>query len=92
MKLDEPKQVEFPKETRYEFRGKCFSCNEIGHMRRDCTNKAFNHVKKFYCHNYHGIGHNASDCRKPKYDNDKRNGRMFRNINSTDKIRYNERK
>ena len=33
-----PKQVEFPKKTRYEFRGKCFSCNEIGHMKKNCTN------------------------------------------------------
>ena len=42
--LDEPKKVESPKETRYEFKGKYFSCNEIGHMKRDCTNKSFNHV------------------------------------------------
>ena len=42
--LDEPKQVESPKETRYEFRSKCFSCNKIGHMKRDCKNKSFNHV------------------------------------------------
>ena len=33
--LDEPKQVESPKAARYEFRGKCFLCNEIGHMKRD---------------------------------------------------------
>ena len=32
--LDEPKKLESPKETMYEFRGKCFSCNEIGHMKR----------------------------------------------------------
>ena len=37
--LDEPKKVESPKETRYEFRGNFFSRNEIGHMKRDCTNK-----------------------------------------------------
>ena len=59
--LDEPKQVEFPKETRYEFRGKFFLCNEIGHMKRDCANKSFNHLKDFYCHNCHGMGHNAID-------------------------------
>ena len=46
--LDEPKHVETPKETRYEFRGKCFLCNKIGHIKRDCTNKSFNHVKNFY--------------------------------------------
>ena len=55
--FDEPKQVESPKETRYSFRGKCFSCNEIGHMKRNCTNKSFNHVTYFNCHNYHGMGH-----------------------------------
>ena len=37
--LDEPKQVESPKETRYEFRGKFFLCNKIGHMKIDYTNK-----------------------------------------------------
>ena len=42
--LDEPKKVESSKETRYEFRGKFFLCNEIGHMKRDCTNNSFNHV------------------------------------------------
>ena len=74
--LDEPKQVESPKKTRYKFKGKCISCNEIGHMKRYCTNKSFNHVTKYHCHNYHGIGHNEIDCRKPKYDNDRRNTRM----------------
>ena len=34
--LDEPKQLESLKEIGYEFRGKCFSCNEIGHIKRDC--------------------------------------------------------
>ena len=46
-KLDEPKQVESPKETRYEFRGKCFSCNKISHMKINYTNKSFNHVTSF---------------------------------------------
>ena len=55
--LDEPKYVETPNEIRYEFRGKCFLCNEIHHITRDCTNKLFNHVKDFYCHNYHVMGH-----------------------------------
>ena len=45
--LDGPKKVETPKTTRYEFRGKCFLCNEIVHMKRDCSNKSFNHVKDF---------------------------------------------
>ena len=89
--MDEPNQVESPKETRNEFRGKCFSCNEIGHMKRDCTNKSFNHVKDFYCHNFHGMGHNAIDCRKPKYDNDRRHSRMSWYTNPKDRRRSNER-
>ena len=68
--LDEPKKVESPKETKYEFRINFFSCNEIGNMQRDCTNKSFNHVTNFYCHNFHGICHKAIDCKKSTYDND----------------------
>ena len=49
----------------YEFRGKFFLCNEIGHIKRDFTNKSFNHVKDFYCHNCHGMGHKVIDYRKP---------------------------
>ena len=45
--LNKAKQVETPKETRYEFRGKFFLSNRIGHMKRDCANKSFNHVKEF---------------------------------------------
>ena len=86
--MDEPKHVELPKETMYKFRGMYFSCNGKGHMKRDCTNKSFNHVKDFYCH---GMGHNAIDCRKPKYDNDRRNSRMSRNTNPIDRTRSNER-
>ena len=52
-------------------------------MKRDCTNKSFNHVKEFYCHNCHGMGHKEIYCRKPKYDNDRRNSRMSRNTNPT---------
>ena len=89
--MDEPKHVEIPKETRYEFKGTCFLCNEIGHMKRDCTNKSFNHVKEFYCHNCHGMGHNEIDSRKPKYDNDRRNSRMSRYTNPIDRRRSNER-
>ena len=59
-------------------------------MKRDCTNKSFNHVEDFYCHNCHGVGHNAIDCRKPKYDNDRRNSRMSRYINLVDRRRPNE--
>ena len=54
-------------------------------MKRDCTNKSFNHVKDFYCHNCHVMGHKAIDCRKPKYDNDRRNSRMSGNTNPADR-------
>ena len=87
--MDEPKQVETPKATKYEFRVKCFL--EIGHMKRDCTNKSFNHVTNFYYHNCHGMGHKAIDYRKPKYDNDRRNSRISRNTNLVDRRRSNER-
>ena len=36
------------------------------------------------------MGHKAIDCRKPKYDNDRRNSRMFRNNNPGDR-RSNEK-
>ena len=58
-------------------------------MKRDCTNKSFNHVKDFYCHNCHSMGHNGIDCRKPKYD--RRYSRMSRYTNIGDKRRSNER-
>ena len=60
-------------------------------MKRDYKNKSLNHVKDFYCHNCHGMGHKAIDCRKPKYYNDRRNNRMSRNINPIDRRRSNER-
>ena len=59
-------------------------------MKRDCTNMSFNHVKDSYSHNCHGMGHKEIDCRKPKYDNYRRNSRMSRNTTPTDK-RSNER-
>ena len=37
--LDESRHVESLKATKYQFKGKCFLYNEIGHMKRDCTNK-----------------------------------------------------
>ena len=89
--MDEPNQVESPKETRYEFRGKFFPCNEIDHMKRDCTNKSFNHVNDFYYHNCHGMGHISIYCRKSNYDNDRRNSRMSRNTNPLDRRRSNKR-
>ena len=56
----------------------------------DPTN-TLNHIKNFYCHNCHGIGHTVIDCRKPKYDNDKRNSRMSKNTNPVDRRWSNER-
>ena len=50
-------------------------------MKRDCTNKSFSHVKDFYCYYCNGMGHKEIDCRKPKYDNDRRNTRVSRNTN-----------
>ena len=60
-------------------------------MKRDYTNKSCNHVTYFYCHNCHCMDHKEIDCRKPKYDNDRRNSRMSRNTNPIDRRRYNER-
>ena len=68
-----------------------FLCNEIGHIKRDCTNKLFDHVKDFYFHNFHGMGDNEIDCRKLKYDNYRRNNRMSRYTNPVDRRRSNER-
>ena len=39
-----------------------------------------------------GMGHNAIDCRKPKYDNDRRNSRMSINTNPIDRRRSYEDK
>ena len=45
--------------------------------------KSFKPISNFYCHNCHGYGHNVVDCKKPKFDNDNENSRMFRDINPT---------
>ena len=60
-------------------------------MKRDCTNKLFKHVKDFYFHNFHGMGHKEIDYKNLKYDNDRRNSRMFRNTNYPIDKRSNER-
>ena len=39
--VDKPKQDEPPKEVRHKLRGRCFICNETGHMKRDYTGKSF---------------------------------------------------
>lgn len=79
-KLYDPKQDDPPKETRYVFRGKGFSCNEFGHMKRDCKNNSIKHVIDFYCYNFHGNGHKAIDCKKPKFNNNDRNSRISTNL------------
>ena len=55
--VDKSKQDEPPKEARNEFKGRCFICNEVGHMKRDCTGKSFKPITNFYCYNWHGYGH-----------------------------------
>lgn len=41
----------------------------------------FKPISIFYCHNCHGYGHSAIDCKKPKFDSDNENSKMFRNTN-----------
>lgn len=43
----------------------CFSCNEEGHLARNCY---------FICYNCKGKGHSAWQCRKPKTQNTPRGG------------------
>ena len=84
MKHDEPKKrkkVESSKEARHEFRGRCFICNEVGHMKRDCTGKSLKPITNFYCYNCHGYGDREIDCKKPKFHSHNANSRMFRNTN-----------
>ena len=39
--VDKPKQDEPPKEVRCDYMGRCFICNEVGHMKRDCMYHLF---------------------------------------------------
>ncbi|WP_044909110.1 hypothetical protein, partial [[Clostridium] innocuum] len=55
---ESPKQEESPKGMQREFKGRCFACNTIGHMKRDCTGKQFKPLNG-YCYNCHGFGHRA---------------------------------
>lgn len=90
MKHDEPKKTEQvdkakkdepPKEVRHELRGRCFICNEVGHIKRDCTSKSFKPITNLYCYRCHGYGHKVVNCKKPKFDSDNENSRMFRKTN-----------
>ena len=69
-------------------RGRCFICNEVGHMKRDCTGKSFKPISIFYYYTCHGYGHKALDSKKSKFHSNNANSRMFR---STNPIGSNER-
>lgn len=82
-KQEESKQEESSKGMQREFKGRCFACNTIGHMKRDCTSKKFKPLNG-HCYNCHSFGHRANECRRPKvivnnYD------RMIGNTNNADK-------
>ena len=80
-KTKEHDQVETPKETRKKFHGRGFTCDQGWHTKDDFISKPFKPILYFYCHNCHGYGHNVVDCKKPKFDNDNANSRMFRDTN-----------
>ena len=50
-------------------------------MKRDCTGKFFKPITNFYCYNCHGFGHKAIDCKKPKFVDDNKNSKMFKDTN-----------
>ena len=56
-------------------------------MKRYCIGKSFKPITNFYCYNCHGFGHKAVNCRKPKFDSNNSNSRMFRDTNPTDNER-----
>ena len=68
---------------RYEFKGICYACNEIGHVKRDCIGKSFKPITDFFCYNCHGFGHKVVNCEKFIFDNSNSNSRMFRGTNPT---------
>ena len=75
--------METLKETRKEYHVSFFTCDEFRHIEDNCKGKSFKPISKFYCHNCHGYGHNAEDCKKPKSNSDNENSRMFRDTNPT---------
>ena len=79
--VEEPKQDDLSKEVRHEFRGRCYICNEVGHMKKFFIGKSFKPITNLYYYNYHGYGHKAVECKKPKFVDDNKNSRMFRNTN-----------
>ena len=55
-------------------------CDELEHTEGEYKGKSFKKISNFYCHNCHGYGHYALDCKKPNLDsNNNTNSRMFRN-------------
>ena len=66
---------------RKESHVRCFTCDEPRHIKDDCKGKSCKPISNIYCHNSHGYGHNAVDCKKPKFENDNKNSRIFRNTN-----------
>ena len=56
-------------------------CDELEHVGDDCKGKSFKPISKFYCHNFHEYGHYVVDFKKPKFDSNNENSRMFRNTN-----------
>ena len=56
-------------------------CDEPEGTEVNYKGKSFKPISKFYCHNFHGYGHYAIDCKKPKFDNNNANSRMHRNTN-----------
>lgn len=53
-KIEEPKKDDSSKEVRHEFKGRCFTCNKVGHMKRDCMCNSFKPINNFYFYNCHG--------------------------------------
>ena len=56
-------------------------CDELEHTEGEYTSNSFKIISNFYCHNYHGYGNYAVDCKKPKFYTNNENSRMFRNTN-----------
>ena len=52
-------------------------------MKINCVGKSFKPITNFYCYNCHGFGHKVVDCKKPRFDSNNRNSRMFRDNNAT---------
>lgn len=69
-------QVGKNRETK-ESHVKGLTCDELEH----CKGKSFKPISNFYCHYCHGYGHYVAYFKKPKFDNDSANSRIFRNTN-----------